>query len=454
MATTLPTQRRTMAMCSYPRHPRRFLPGHPPERGLPTPSVLVLCIAVLSTLAQGGDPRAPTRKTATRTDAADEIATRDRRGWLDAVYVPGQDAAPLEAGGATDAGAASTVPAPAVTPANGWMNAIHIGLTAKPTTTQDTTNSGTVSPTPMPGTTCECAASKSANECWLKADKSIVGSNYCTLGDGRTPGSTWTWANCVYQEKALLLNCPQQSQQAANAATAGGWSWMDMVHVAGPPSTQAPVVIQPPSTKPDSEGNLAAEAWSGLANKGVTTSSAGPGVSTSSSTSVYTSSSSTQQTVTSLSDQPTVTSLSDQPTETVTTPSPSTSVYTSSSSTTTPSPSTSVYTSSSSTTTPSPSTSVYTSSSSNQPSTSSSSNQPTTSSSSKQSTKEADEETTTSSSNQPTTTSSSNQPTTTSSSNQPTKEADEETTTSSSNQPTATTERADKEADDDNYSVR
>ena len=62
-------------------------------------------------------------------------------------------------------------------------------------------------PTPKPGTTCECAASKGTNACWLKADKSAAGSNYCILGDGRTVSETWKWANCVDNGIALLLNC-------------------------------------------------------------------------------------------------------------------------------------------------------------------------------------------------------------------------------------------------------
>jgi len=85
--------------------------------------------------------------------------------------------------------------------------------TSKPTSkpTSEPTAQPTTKPTSEPpGTTCECAASKGVNECWLKADKSMVGSNYCTLGDGRTPSSDWTWAKCVYQGKTMLLNCPAQ----------------------------------------------------------------------------------------------------------------------------------------------------------------------------------------------------------------------------------------------------
>jgi len=58
-----------------------------------------------------------------------------------------------------------------------------------------------------PATTCECAKSKGPNECWLKADESAVGSNYCIRGDGSTPDSTWTWSNCVFEGNLLLLNC-------------------------------------------------------------------------------------------------------------------------------------------------------------------------------------------------------------------------------------------------------
>jgi hypothetical protein len=97
------------------------------------------------------------------------------------------------------------------------------------------------SATPMPGTTCECAASKSANECWLKADKSIVGSNYCILGDGRTAGSTWTWANCVYQEKALLLNCPTSLCPVATTTTSTSTSDIDAsVYVRSSPGGVCP----------------------------------------------------------------------------------------------------------------------------------------------------------------------------------------------------------------------